>query len=156
MSPTNYVQSSSHNRYLDHQRHLSNEISQNDIMFRQTIKVKSEEEPPRQSNDGGQMPNTVQRHGSNEMTFSRNHSYAGRTHHDHHINLQPNRPRESSPQPSNLELRRSSSVSSQYNFCNSCHLEHLRRLNDEEQRKLQEIEQIKREKETLIKSAVSH
>jgi hypothetical protein len=50
-----------------------------------------------------------------------------------------------------MEPRRSSSQSN-YNFCNNCHLEHLRRLNDEEQRKLQEIEEIKREKETLIKS----
>lgn len=34
-----------------------------------------------------------------------------------------------------MEPRRSSSQSN-YNFCNNCHLEHLRRLNDEEQRKL--------------------
>jgi len=46
--------------------------------------------------------------------------------------------------------------SSQYNFCNSCNLEHLRRLNDEEQRKYQEIEAIKREKETLLQQPPRH
>jgi hypothetical protein len=32
-------------------------------------------------------------------------------------------------------------------------MEHLRRLNDEEQRKYQEIEAIKREKQTLLQQA---
>ena len=54
--------------------------------------------------------------------------------------------------PANSPVRRASSTS-QYNFCTSCHDEHLRRLNDEEQRKLQEIEAIKREKETLLRAA---
>ncbi|TNV85403.1 hypothetical protein FGO68_gene12946 [Halteria grandinella] len=148
LSPSDYMQ----NTTLHHSNRNHGQQSNVDAQFRPIIKVKSEDEPyvPQDATS------SIQRHVSNELTFSRNQSYGGpqRSHHEQshqHITLQPNRRRESSPQH---DLR--SSSSSQYNFCNSCHLEHLRRLNDEEQRKLQEIEQIKREKETLIKSASIH